>query len=415
MDSTAPAILELGLVLLGAVAAGRLARRIGLPAVVGYLALGLAVSPFTPGYIADRERLQLLADLGVVLLLFEVGIEVDPRRLRTEQRGLLLAVPLQMVLSTAVAGGALAALGVEPLTAAVLGLCVAFSSSVVIVNMTRSVRRTTNPQTDEALLGWAVLQDVTGVVMASILLASVGTSGRGFLLTILGLLGFAAVSLATARILPRVLRAVATQPDFFLIVSVATGFTLAGAGAVVFGLPLGLAAFVGGLAVTESPESAEARHRLLPFRDLLAVLFFVAIGSLIDPAALGRGLGWLALLIGLIVAAKVLLAYVLARLCRIKARPWQLAVGLGQIGEFSFVLASALIAAHSLSAEMYSALLTAAALTIGVSSVAVRLVGKRGGSGAASAQKRPGSVLDRGEPVARGQSGRRSRPAQEGR
>jgi CPA2 family monovalent cation:H+ antiporter-2 len=415
MDSTAPAILELGLVLLGAVAAGRLARRIGLPAVVGYLALGLAVSPFTPGYIADRERLQLLADLGVVLLLFEVGIEVDPRRLRTEQRGLLLAVPLQMVLSTAVAGGALAALGVEPLTAAVLGLCVAFSSSVVIVNMTRSVRRTTNPQTDEALLGWAVLQDVTGVVMASILLASVGTSGRGFLLTILGLLGFAAVSLATARILPRVLRAVATQPDFFLIVSVATGFTLAGAGAVVFGLPLGLAAFVGGLAVTESPESAEARHRLLPFRDLLAVLFFVAIGSLIDPAALGRGLGWLALLIGLIVAAKVLLAYVLARLCRIKARPWQLAVGLGQIGEFSFVLASALIAAHSLSAEMYSALLTAAALTIGVSSVAVRLVGRRGGSDAASAQKRPGSVLDRGEPVARGQSGRRSRPAQEGR
>jgi CPA2 family monovalent cation:H+ antiporter-2 len=415
MDSTAPAILELGLVLLGAVAAGRLARRIGLPAVVGYLALGLAVSPFTPGYIADRERLQLLADLGVVLLLFEVGIEVDPRRLRTEQRGLLLAVPLQMVLSTAVAGGALAALGVEPLTAAVLGLCVAFSSSVVIVNMTRSVRRTTNPQTDEALLGWAVLQDVTGVVMASILLASVGTSGRGFLLTILGLLGFAAVSLATARILPRILRAVATQPDFFLIVSVATGFTLAGAGAVVFGLPLGLAAFVGGLAVTESPESAEARHRLLPFRDLLAVLFFVAIGSLIDPAALGRGLGWLALLIGLIVAAKVLLAYVLARLCRIKARPWQLAVGLGQIGEFSFVLASALIAAHSLSAEMYSALLTAAALTIGVSSVAVRLVGRRGGSDAASAQKRPGSVLDRGEPVARGQSGRRSRPAQEGR
>jgi len=415
MDNTAPAILELGLVLLGAVAAGRLARRIGLPAVVGYLALGLAVSPFTPGYIADRERLQLLADLGVVLLLFEVGIEVDPGRLRGEQRGLLLAVPLQMVLSTAIAGGALAALGVETLTAAVLGLCVAFSSSVVIVNMTRSARRTTNPQTDEALLGWAVLQDVTGVVMASILLASVGTSGRSFLITVLGLLGFAAVSLATARILPRVLRAVATQPDFFLIVSVASGFTLAGAGAVVFGLPLGLAAFVGGLAVTESPESAEARQRLLPFRDLLAVLFFVAIGSLIDPAALSRGLGWLALLIILIVAAKVLLAYVLARLCRIRTRPWQLAVGLGQIGEFSFVLASALIAAHSLSAEIYSAVLTAAALTIGVSSVAVRLVGRRSRSGAAPTQKRPGSVLDRGEPVARGQSGGRSRPAQEQR
>jgi CPA2 family monovalent cation:H+ antiporter-2 len=415
VDDTAPAILEIGLVLLGAVASGRLARRLGLPAVVGYLALGLAVSPFTPGYIADRERLQLLADLGVVLLLFEVGIEVDPGRLRHEQRGLLLAVPLQMLLSTALAAVALIALGVEQLTATVLGLCVAFSSSVVIVNMTRSVRRTTDPQTDEALLGWAVLQDVTGVVMASILLASVGSSGRGFLVTTLGLAGFAAVALATARILPRALRAVATQPDFFLIVSVASGFTLAGAGAVVFGLPLGLAAFVGGLAVTESPESAEARQRLLPFRDLLAVLFFVAIGSLIDPAALSRGLGWLALLVVLIVAAKILLAYVLARLCRVKARSWQLAIGLGQIGEFSFVLASALVAAHSLSAEIYSALLTAAALTIGASSVAVRLAGRHRIPSGAPAQRRPGSALDRGEPVARGQAGRRESKTQPGR
>ncbi len=415
MDSTAPAILEIGLVLLGAVASGRLARRLGLPAVVGYLALGIAVSPFTPGYIADRERLQLLADLGVVLLLFEVGIEVDPRHLRHEQRGLLLAVPLQMVISTALSAAVLMSLGVEQLTAAVLGLCVAFSSSVVVVNMTRSVRRTTDARTDDALLGWAVLQDVTGVVMASILLASVGSGSRGLVLTFLGLAGFAAVALATSRILPRVLRAVATQPDFFLIVSVASGFALAGAGAVVFGLPLGLAAFVGGLAITESPESAEARQRLLPFRDLLAVLFFVAIGSLIDPAALGRGLGWLAALLALIVGAKVFLAYVLARLCRIKARPWQLSIGLGQVGEFSFVLASALVAAHSLSSEIYSALLFAAALTIGASSVAVRVVGRHGSGKASTASKRPGSVLDRGEPVARGQTGQRGRPSQSGR
>ena len=412
MDSTAPAILEIGLVLLGAVAAGRIARRIGLPAVVGYLALGLAVSPFTPGYIADRERLQLLADLGVVLLLFEVGIEVDPERLRHEQRGLLVAVPLQMLVSTAMSAAILAALGVEQLTAAVLGLCVAFSSSVVVVNMTRSVRRTTDPRTDEALLGWAVLQDVTGVVLASILLASVGVGGRGFLLTILGLAGFTAVAVATAWVLPRVLRAVATQPDFFLIVSVATGFSLAGAGAVVFGLPLGLAAFVGGLAVAESPESTEARRRLLPFRDLLAVLFFVAIGSLIDPAALGRGLGWLAVFVALIVGAKVVLAYVLARLFRIDARPWQLSIGLGQVGEFSFVLASALVAAHSLSAEIYSALLTAAALTIGLSSVAVRLVGRGQDQAGSAGRRRAGSVLDRGEPVALGQAGPPRRAAQ---
>src|SRR5690349_2952939 len=144
MDHTAGPILEIGVLLLGAVVAGWLARRVALPAVVGYLALGVVVSPFTPGYVADREQLQLLADLGVVLLLFEVGIEVDILRIRSEQRGLVLAAPLQTLLSTAIAGGVLALLGLAPIPAALLGLSVALSSSVVIVNITRSRRRTTD-------------------------------------------------------------------------------------------------------------------------------------------------------------------------------------------------------------------------------------------------------------------------------
>jgi monovalent cation:H+ antiporter-2, CPA2 family len=374
MDETAPGILEIGLVLLGAVAAGWVARRIGLPAVVGYLALGLAVSPFTPGFVADRERLQFLANLGVVLLLFEVGIEVDPLQLRREQRGLLVAAPVQVMISTIVSGGALLALGVAPLPGAVLGLCVALSSSVVIANMTRSTRRTTDRSTETTLLGWSVLQDLTGVTIAAVLLASVEPNGRGLILTLLGLVAFTALAICVAGILPRVLRAVAGQPDFFLIVSVASGFALAGGGSVVFGVPLALAAFVGGLAVAESPESAEARRRLLPFRDLLAVLFFVSIGTLVDPVALGRGLGWLAVFIGLIVVAKVGVAYALVRLFSLKARPAQTAIGMGQVGEFSFVLASALIAADSIGAEIYSALLAAVAITIAASSVLVKLI-----------------------------------------
>ena len=376
MDSTAPAILEIGLVLLAAVGAGWIARRLALPAVVGYLVVGLAVSPFTPGYIADRDRLQLLADLGVVLLLFEVGIEVDPDRLRREHRNLLFAAPAQVVISTSISAGILILLGIAAVPAAVLGLCVALSSSVVIANMTRSVRRTTDPPTERALLGWSVLQDLTGVSLAAILLASVG-DGRGLLLTTLGLAGFVALAVGVAWVLPRILRSVTAQPDFFLIVSVASGFALAGAGSVVFGVPLALAAFVGGLAITEGPESAELRKRLLPFRDLLAVLFFVAIGTLVDPAALGRGLGWLALFMFLILVAKVLPAYLLVRFGRVAARPRQTAVGLGQIGEFSFVLASALVAAGSLADEVYAALLASLALSIGGSSVLVRFAGRR--------------------------------------
>jgi monovalent cation:H+ antiporter-2, CPA2 family len=134
---------------------------------------------------------------------------------------------------------------------------------------------------------------------------------------------------------------------------------------------------VAGLAITEGPDAAEARRRLLPFRDLLAVLFFVAIGTLIDPAALGRGLGWVAFVVGLIVASKVVVAYVLARAARLRANPLQLAVGLGQVGEFSFVLASVGVASGVVPPEVYAAVLASVAITIVASTVLVRLVGDR--------------------------------------
>jgi CPA2 family monovalent cation:H+ antiporter-2 len=160
-------------------------------------------------------------------------------------------------------------------------------------------------------------------------------------------------------------------------VSVASGLALAGIGSAAFGVPLALAAFVGGLAVTESPEAAEARRRMLPFRDLFAVLFFVAIGTLIEPLSVGRGIGWLALFLGLIVVAKVAVAYGLARVLRLPARPGQLAIGLGQIGEFSFVLGSAAVAAGAITRDVYVALVAAVALSIAVSTVVVRVVGSR--------------------------------------
>jgi CPA2 family monovalent cation:H+ antiporter-2 len=324
---TAPSVLEIGALLLGAVAAGWVARRLGLPAVVGYLALGVAVSPFTPGFVADRDQLQLLADVGVVLLLFEVGIEVDVWRLRREHGRLAWAAPLQVALTTAITAAVVSALGIAPTAAVVLGLAIALSSSVVIVNITRSRRRTTDHQTEVALLGWSIVQDVAGVVLAAVVLATVEGEGR----TILG--------------------------------------SLAG-----FGAYAVLAAFIGGLAITEDPVSREARRQLLPFRDLFAVLFFVAIGALIDPGDLAAGAGWLALFLVLIVGAKVVPAYLIARLAAIGDRPLQLAVGLGQVGEFSFVLAALLAAAGAIGSQVYVAMIAAVAVSIGASTILVRLV-----------------------------------------
>ena len=377
METTAPAIAELGLVLLVAAGAGWIARRLGLPAVVGYLAVGLAISPFTPGYIADRHQLQLFADLGVVLLLFEVGIEVDLGRLRREHGPLLWLAPLQLVASTVVVAVAALILGLPPFGAAIVGLGVAMSSSVVVVNITRSRRRTTDPATDRALLGWSVLQDVGGVLLAVAVLTAGGVSDRPLPLAVAGLVGALAIVLAAAVIVPIVLRRLRADHDLFLIVSVASGLAVAAVASIVGGIPMALAAFAAGLAITESPDAAEARRRLLPFRDLLAVLFFVVIGSLIDPGILGEAAPWLAFFLVAVIVAKVGLIYLFATMTRMEARPPQLAIGLGQIGEFSFVLASVAAAQGAIDRQVYVALLAAVVVTILGSTILVRLAGSR--------------------------------------
>jgi monovalent cation:H+ antiporter-2, CPA2 family len=173
---------------------------------------------------------------------------------------------------------------------------------------------------------------------------------------------------------PRLLGRLHAEHDLFLLLSVGSGLALAGVGARFFGVPLALAAFVAGLAVGESPAAAEARRRILPFRDLFAVLFFVSLGSLIDPAAIPRALPWLAFLLGAIAIAKLVPVLLLSRLARIPdVRPWQMAIGLGQVGEFSFVLASIVLARALILPELYTAVLVAVLVTIIVSTTLVRL------------------------------------------
>jgi CPA2 family monovalent cation:H+ antiporter-2 len=194
---------------------------------------------------------------------------------------------------------------------------------------------------------------------------------------VIGLLVFIAIAQGSAWVLPRILRVLHEEHDTFLIVSVASGLAIAGVGALAFHVPMALAAFIAGLTITESHHAQEARRRLLPFRDLFAVLFFVVIGTLIDPGELARGWLWFVGLLALLIGGKVAVAYVLARVARLAARPAQLAVGLGQIGEFSFVLASLGVAAGELQRPIFAAILAAVALSIAVSSVVVRYVAPR--------------------------------------
>jgi monovalent cation:H+ antiporter-2, CPA2 family len=374
---TAPLVLNVGVVLAAAATMGFAARKLGLPSVIGYLVTGLLVSPFTPGFVADNNQLALLADIGVVLLLFEVGIELDLKRISREYRALLWGVPTQMGIGMLVGTPIFLWMGVPIFGALLLSLSIAMSSSVVIVNITRSPRRTTDTQTEEALLGWSLIQDIVGVAAAAIILTLFGSSNSSIFVAVGGLVLFGAVAFVASRILPIALRAVRWDKDFFLIYSVSFGLVLASLGTVVFDIPMALAGFVAGLAINSSRDSEEVRKAILPFRDLFAVLFFVVIGTLIQPSLLTNSWRFALLILGLMILLKTLPTMGIARISSLKVKPVRLGIGVSQIGEFSFVLGSLAYAEKVISVYQYTGLLMAVVLSIMASTILVRRAPKR--------------------------------------
>ncbi len=371
---TAPLVLDVGVVLLGAATAGYVARRIGLPAIIGYLLVGLAVSPFTPGYIADKNQIAILADIGVVLLLFEVGIEIDLKRLRQEQKALIWGAPLQVFIGLAVATPIFLFLDIPKLGALLLALSLALSSSVVIVNITKSGKRTTDSGTEQALLGWSVAQDITGVAAAAVILTLFGASEQSLPVAIGGLLAFVIMAVISSKILPRILRLIRWENDIFLIYSVGSGLFIAALGTQLFEIPMALGAFVAGLTLSQNSDTDQVRRAILPFRDLFQVLFFVVIGSLISPNAILRALPFALLLMALLFVLKTLPVYVISSVARLRARPGQLSVGISQVGEFSFVLGSVALAQGALTQSQFTAVLLAVVMSIVVSTIWVRMI-----------------------------------------
>ena len=369
---TAPLVLDVGVVLTAAATMGFVARKLGLPAVIGFLLTGLLVSPFTPGFVADNNQLALLADIGVVLLLFEVGIELDLRKITREQKGLLWGVPIQMGIGLLLGTPVFLWLGVPIFGAMLLSLSIAMSSSVVIVNITRSPRRTTDTPTEDALLGWSLLQDVIGVAAAAILLTLFGANDSSLLSALGGMFGFGIIAIGASKVLPRVLRAVRWEKDLFLIYSVSFGLVLAALGTVVFGIPMALAGFIAGLAINQSRDTEEVRKAILPFRDLFAVLFFVLLGTLIEPSQLKAAWPFAALILLMLIALKSIPTVLLVKFGKMKVRPLQLGIGISQIGEFSFVLGSLAYSQNAISEPQFTGLLVAVILSITASTILVR-------------------------------------------
>jgi CPA2 family monovalent cation:H+ antiporter-2 len=180
-----------------------------------------------------------------------------------------------------------------------------------------------------------------------------------------------------SKLLPLILQKVRWEKDLFLIYSVSTGLVLASLGTVLFGIPMALAGFVAGLAINQSKDTEEVRKAILPFRDLFAVLFFVVIGSLIQPSQLANSWRFAALVLIMMILLKTLPTALFAKISKLKVKPLQFATGISQIGEFSFVLGSIAFSEKALTVSQYTGVLLAVVISIVFSTLMVRKIGSK--------------------------------------
>jgi CPA2 family monovalent cation:H+ antiporter-2 len=369
-------ILNLGIAVLVALLGGAIAARLRQPTIVGYLVAGIAIGPFTPGFEGDQEQITILADIGVVLLLFALGIQFSIRELAAVRRIALGAALLQILGTTAVGAAAAVGLGLDLRSAFVVGAATAISSTLLVVKILVE-RGELEAAHGRALVGWMIAQDLTTIVVVASLPALAGEEPLGPLLLAAGrvavFLGLAFV--VGTRLLPVLFRLVARlgSSELFLLAVIGTALIAAVTSSVVFGLGLALGAFVAGLLISESELSYQAIAEIVPFRDLFAVMFFVSVGMLVDPASLAaQPVG----LLVLVVVAVVVKGAMSAGLARVFGLPVRSAVLLGatlaQVGEFSFILAEDALRLEILAKPAYDLLLGTAVVSIVLTPFAVR-------------------------------------------
>jgi CPA2 family monovalent cation:H+ antiporter-2 len=345
--STLAAAFGLALVL------GLLAQWARLPALVGYLLAGVLIGPHTPGFVGDVHLAQQLSEVGVMLLMFGVGLHFSVHDLVSVKGIALPGALVQMAAATAM-GAALAHgwWGWTMSAALVFGLALSVASTVVLLRALEA-RELLHTGNGRIAVGWLVVEDLA-MVLALVLmpvLAGQGGGGSGgsggslaltLVTTLLAVAAFVAVMLvAGRRLLPWLLWQVhrTGSRELFTLATVAAAVGLAVGAAALFGVSVALGAFFAGLVLRESAFSERAAHESLPLRDAFAVLFFVAVGMLFDPRILiEQPLAVLAT-VAVILVGKTLAAGVLVLLLKYPlSTALTVAVSLAQIGEFSFIL-----------------------------------------------------------------------------
>lgn len=371
---------DLAYVFLGAIAGGMLAWKLRQPIILGYVLAGILIGPFTPGpTVTHIHTLELFAEVGVILLMFSVGLEFSVKELLRAKWVALLGGPLGILLS--MGAGLLTGqmLGWPPIQGLVVGSVISVASTMVLTRLLLD-RGELNTEHGRVMVAITLVEDLA-VVILIVLLPNLGTLDAARLLPLAGVLGkgiliLVPLLMVAAKIVPPVLRVVARTRNPELFFGVVLAICLGTAALTEWaGLSPALGAFLAGLMISESVYAQEALSHLFPLRDSFVALFFVTMGLLVNPRTLLSNLPLLGAMIGLILLGKFVIWTVVVRAFRYSI--WTAVVvgtGLTQIGEFSFILVQVARNSGLVGADVYNATLAASLITILVNAALVRYV-----------------------------------------
>ena len=370
---------DLAYVFVAAVLGGLIAKRLGQPLIMGYVAGGILIGPFTPGpTLSDIHVLELFAEIGVILLMYSIGIEFSFRDLLRVKWVALIGGPvgLLVVIALAVLVGRL--LGWNMLESLTIGAVTSLASTMVLSQLLID-RGELHSEHGRVMIGITLVDDLAFVIMIVLVPVLTTASGSEFLSIGAGfgeaLLILVPVIFIAAKLVPPLMARIpdTTNQELRILIALALGFATA-AVTQALGLSLALGAFLAGMIVSESEVGHEILAELLPLRNAFVALFFVTIGTLIDPKALILYPALLAAIVAVITLGKFVIWTSVVKLFRYPLRTAVLVgVGLTQIGEFSYVLVRVARDAGLVEPHLYSATLAASLLTILLNAVLMRV------------------------------------------
>ena len=373
--------VDLVTVVIAAFLGGVVARALRAPAVLGYLAMGMIIGPYVAGRtgdewlhfatVADVETVHKLAEIGVVLLVFAIGIEISFRELMSLGKVIIVGGILQIGITAAALTPIGVFLGFDMSTAIILGMVGALSSTMVVLK-TLTDRGEIHSLHGRLLTGFLLMQDLVFILMIAMLPAMDGSGGAvsvlkeagwGVLKTVVVIGG---VALLGIKVMPLVLSRITLlgSREVFVLMVVALVFAISGLTNFV-GLSAALGAFVAGLLLSESDIGHWALAEVAPLRDVFAALFFASLGMLTDPVFIVHNYAEVLAVIGAAVVVKFIVTAVIVRISGyLPSTALLTGVGLGQIGEFSFILVAGALALGVVEQSFHSLIVVSAVLTM---------------------------------------------------